>query len=71
MAVFSGRVESEISIISRHIRLFYSDEAGEDSSMTGVINKLAFAGRERQAINKDSECPEIFLTNLNEVNSIC
>lgn len=33
------------------------------------INKLAFAGRERR--NEVSECPEIFLSNLNEVNSIC
>lgn len=30
------------------------------------INKLAFAGRPRQAVSKDSECPEIFLSNLNE-----
>lgn len=30
------------------------------------INKLVFSDRERQAINKDTECPEIFLSNLNE-----
>lgn len=41
MAVSSSRVESEICIISSHIRLFYSAEVGEDSSMTGVAQTLS------------------------------
>lgn len=41
MAGFSSGVESEICIISSHIRLTLSDKAGEGSSMTGVAEILS------------------------------